>query len=249
MSWQAVDIVLLAGGHGLQTQGRRSHGRRRDHRQLHQRRHPHHRATWRWRELLRKKSQFVIAFGSCAHTGGIPGLANLHDREEIFRAVYLESVSTVNAPGTMPETTHRENGFTVTLPGFYNTVRTLDRRDRRRLLRARLPADAEDAGRDRRGAAYRRICLPRAPCWLRTAALCETCSRKDSKPDKLLLKEYKRPHQVILDEETCLLAQGVICLGPATRSRLRDPLHQRQHAVHRLFRTHQPRAWITAPRP
>jgi F420-non-reducing hydrogenase small subunit len=49
--------------------------------------------------LLRKKSQYVIAFGACAQTGGIPGLANLYTREEIFRTVYLESVSTTNARG------------------------------------------------------------------------------------------------------------------------------------------------------
>jgi F420-non-reducing hydrogenase small subunit len=48
-------------------------------------------------------------------------------------------------------------------------------------------------------------------------ALCEQCPRKDTRPEKLLLKEFKRPHQVVADPQTCLLAQGLVCLGPATR--------------------------------
>jgi len=48
-------------------------------------------------------------------------------------------------------------------------------------------------------------------------ALCETCPRKDTKPEKLALTEFKRPHQIIADPEKCLLAQGLLCLGPATR--------------------------------
>ena len=35
-------------------------------------------------KLLRNKSKTLVAFGSCAHTGGVPGLANLGDREEVF---------------------------------------------------------------------------------------------------------------------------------------------------------------------
>ena len=39
-------------------------------------------------ELLRRKSGAVVAFGSCAWLGGIPGLANLYSREEILERVY-----------------------------------------------------------------------------------------------------------------------------------------------------------------
>jgi F420-non-reducing hydrogenase small subunit len=49
-------------------------------------------------------------------------------------------------------------------------------------------------------------------------ALCEECPRKDSKPDKLSLSAFRRPQEILIDEEKCLLAQGLICLGPATRS-------------------------------
>ena len=45
--------------------------------------------------LLRRKSQILVAFGSCACEGCIPGLANFSSTEEIFKAVY-ESVSSEN---------------------------------------------------------------------------------------------------------------------------------------------------------
>jgi F420-non-reducing hydrogenase small subunit len=48
-------------------------------------------------------------------------------------------------------------------------------------------------------------------------ALCEECPRKESKPENLSLSQFKRPQEVLIDEEKCLLAQGLLCMGPATR--------------------------------
>jgi len=49
-------------------------------------------------------------------------------------------------------------------------------------------------------------------------ALCEECPRKETRPVDLAIAEFKRPHQALVDETKCLLAQGLACLGPATRS-------------------------------
>jgi F420-non-reducing hydrogenase small subunit len=49
-------------------------------------------------------------------------------------------------------------------------------------------------------------------------ALCDECPRKDTKPEKLSITEFKRPHQILIDHELCLLAQGLLCMGPATRT-------------------------------
>jgi F420-non-reducing hydrogenase small subunit len=48
--------------------------------------------------------------------------------------------------------------------------------------------------------------------------VCSECPRRDTKPEKLALKDIKRPYEVIADPEQCLLAQGLLCLGPATRA-------------------------------
>lgn len=167
--------------------------------------------------LLRRKSQLLFAFGSCSHLGGIPGLANLWDRESILRTAYAESPSTANPNGTAPQKLTKENGYSLSLPVLFDTVRTLDQvvdvdyyvpgcPPTPKILLAAL--DALLNGK-----------LPEKGAVLAPdQALCEECPRKESRPEQLSLAEFKRPHQVLIDETTCLLAQGVLCFGPATRA-------------------------------
>ncbi len=76
--------------------------------------------------LLRRKSQVMIAFGACAQLGGIPGLANLWNRDTILQRVYREGPTTANPENVLPQRHTKDNGRTVELPGFYDTVKTLD---------------------------------------------------------------------------------------------------------------------------
>ena len=48
-------------------------------------------------------------------------------------------------------------------------------------------------------------------------ALCDSCRRNKSKPERVAIREIKRIHEVEADPDVCFLAQGIICLGPATR--------------------------------
>ena len=58
-------------------------------------------------KMLREKSKVLIAYGACAYNGGIPGLANLYNREMIFDRVYLETPSTDNKEKYMPQTSYQ----------------------------------------------------------------------------------------------------------------------------------------------
>jgi F420-non-reducing hydrogenase small subunit len=167
--------------------------------------------------LLRKKSQLLIAFGACSQLGGVPGLANLWDRQTVMTAVYREAPSTINPEGTAPQAKHAHNGKqSVTLPTLFDTVKTLDQTVEvdyyvpgcpptpkvllqavQALLSGKLPEKGAVLAPD--------------------TALCEECPRKDTRPEKLTIKEWKRPHEILIDPEKCLLTQGLLCLGSATR--------------------------------
>jgi F420-non-reducing hydrogenase small subunit len=168
-------------------------------------------------KLLRRKSKLIIAYGSCAHLGGIPGLANQFAREEILKYVYEDSPSTVNETKLRPQLSYKPNGMAVTLPEFRNVVRTLDqvidvdyylpgcppvpkllKQAIDVLLSGKLP--------------------PKGTVLAPDIALCDECSRKATKPTDLSIAEFKRPHWIVIDPEKCLLAQGVVCMGPATRA-------------------------------
>jgi F420-non-reducing hydrogenase small subunit len=53
-------------------------------------------------KTLRAKSKVLVAFGACAALGGIPGMANVHNKEDLFRQAYQETFSTDNPDGIFP---------------------------------------------------------------------------------------------------------------------------------------------------
>lgn len=167
--------------------------------------------------LIRRKSQILIAYGSCAHMGGIPALANEFERAEILKYVYEDAPSVINTEKTYPETNFKDKAANITLPAFRNIVRTLDqvvdvdyylpgcpptpkllKQAVLTLLSGKLP--------------------PKGTVLAPDSALCEECPRKTSKPSDLAFDHFVRPHMILADPNKCLLAQGLICMGPATRS-------------------------------
>ena len=166
--------------------------------------------------LLRRKSKFVIAFGSCSHMGGVPGLANLWDRASIFAWYYHDAPSV--APGNVREPREhvRVPEGTLELPAFWDTVKTLDQViDVDYYLPGCPPTPKLLA--DAVGVLLRGDLPPKGSVLAGTRALCHECPLNESKPEKLLLKDIRRVHLTKVDPEKCLLAQGLLCLGPVTR--------------------------------
>ncbi len=165
--------------------------------------------------LLRQKSKLLVAFGSCAYMGGIPGLANLTSREKILETAYLRNPSIEWGNRVVPQPETRLNGKELEIPKFYRRVYKLDQvvdvdyyipgcppqpdRVRETLLavvKGELPPKGSVVG------AF-------------DHALCEDCPR--TKNEKKVKKFY-RPWEIKADPDTCLLEQGVLCCGVATRS-------------------------------
>ncbi len=165
-------------------------------------------------QLLRKKSKVLVAFGSCAHEGCIPGLANLYDKNDIFHTVYRDNPSTENPNDVYPQTESQVPEGTLYLPLFYHTVRTLDQTVP---VDYYLPGCPPEADRiwDALSAILEHKLPPQGSVLGDDTTVCDTCPRKRSEKK---IKHFKRTWQVIPDPETCLLEQGLLCCGIATRA-------------------------------
>ena len=167
--------------------------------------------------LLRQKSQIIVAFGSCAHMGGIPGLGNLFTRDAIFQRVYKEVPTVENPDGSTPQERTAVDIGELTLPEFSDTVKTLDQV---------IPVDYYLPGcpppPDLIMKAVNAIIegeLPEKGAVLASDnPLCDTCPRAEERREGVSIQEIKRPHEIKLSPWKCFLEQGIICLGSVTRS-------------------------------
>jgi F420-non-reducing hydrogenase small subunit len=165
-------------------------------------------------KLLRQKSKTLVAFGSCAQEGCIPGLANLHDRKEIFNKVYLESKSISNPKRVLPKTTFEVKEGVLKIPEFYDTVKTLDQTVDVDYYLPGCPPPVKLIANAVEAIAKNQL-PPKGSVLAPLKSVCDECPRK--KDNKRISKIY-RVYEKIPEPEKCLLEQGIICMGPATRS-------------------------------
>jgi F420-non-reducing hydrogenase small subunit len=167
--------------------------------------------------LLRQKSQYLIAYGSCAVSGGIPGLANQFAREQLFAFNYVQAPTVVNSTATCPASSCPNNGHGMTLPELHHVVRTLDQVVEVDFYVPGCPP-TPNLTKVAITALLEGKLPPKGSVLAPDIALCHECERRQTKPADLSIKEFKRPHQVLADPSICFLAQGIVCLGPGTRS-------------------------------
>jgi F420-non-reducing hydrogenase small subunit len=167
-------------------------------------------------QLLRRKSQFLIAFGACAQLGGIPGLANQFTREQIFQFVYEEAPTTINESKARPIPAFKNNGHGLALPELRNTVRALDQVVEVDYYVPGCPPTPQIT-KTAISALLSGMLPPKGSVLAPEIALCDECPRKATKPIDVSFNEFKRPHLVKMDPDKCLLAQGIVCMGPSTR--------------------------------
>ena len=169
--------------------------------------------------LLRQKSKVLVAYGSCAYEGCIPALSNLTTKNATFNKVYIDNPSIDNPSGIFPQTVTEVPEGELELPYFYNTVKALDQ-----------VVDVDY---------YLPGCPPEPPqIWavlqvvvagltqgaplppkgsivgVTDVAVCEECPLE--KNEKTITRFY-RPYEITPEPDLCLLEQGLVCMGPATR--------------------------------
>jgi F420-non-reducing hydrogenase small subunit len=164
--------------------------------------------------LMRQKSKVLVAFGSCAHEGCIPGLANVTNREEIFQTAYHDTPSTDNPDGVRPQTETEVDEGMLYLPLFYDTVKTLGQTVEVDYFLPGCPPEPDRIWDAVVAILENKLPEPGAVIGA-TTTVCNDCPRTR---DEKKITEFKRTWEIIPDPETCLLEQGLVCAGIATRA-------------------------------
>jgi len=167
-------------------------------------------------QLMRRKSKVLVSFGSCATEGCIPGLSNMNTRQEVFDTVYKEGSSTapVNPQDVRPQPETKVPEGTLHLPIFYDTLKTLDQTVDVDYYLPGCPPEAENIWKAIVAILEGKL-PPKGSVIGMNTTVCDECKRKRNEKK---IKKFYRTWQIIPDEETCLLEQGLLCCGIATRA-------------------------------
>ena len=170
-------------------------------------------------KLLRRKSKILVAFGSCANEGCMPALGNLTSVQELVDTAFT-TISTENPNNIRPQPTWQAPEGELHIPTMFPAVRTLDQV---------VPVDYYIPGCPPESHQIAAVIdlviqvlqgnaqLPPAGAVIGAghSTVCDECERKR---DVKKIKKFDRIQNVMIDAELCILEQGVICSGPATRS-------------------------------
>ncbi len=170
--------------------------------------------------LLRDKSVVLCAFGSCASEGCIPGLANFYDKQSIMEYVYKLSPSLEPGNGIMPQPEVKVAEGMVHIPFLWNTVRTLPQVvDVDYIIPGCPPQSNQIAAVIDAVVDILKNSKPLPPKGTVLGAseksCCDECPRQRNVKK---IKKFIRPFEKVTDPDLCLMEQGIVCLGPATRS-------------------------------
>lgn len=171
--------------------------------------------------IMREKCQILIAYGACAHMGGIPGLANVTTKTAILEKVYKKTFSVINEEGVMPQEHYTdEKGHELTLPFFFEDVLSLDDIVDVDYYVPACPPTMDinmqilNVVKDfvEKGTPL----PPKGTVIASERTLCDECKR--TRPEKIEIDKFVRVHELDFDQDKCFLEQGVVCLGPASRA-------------------------------
>jgi F420-non-reducing hydrogenase small subunit len=165
--------------------------------------------------LLRKKSQLLIAYGSCSSGGCIPALSNLSTRADHIRTNYLDSPSLDNPDAVIPRTVTVMPEGELDLPAFFETVKTLAQVVEVDYFLPGCPPESHQIWAVAESVIQGKPLPPRhSVIGAGHSTVCDECEKK--KTDKAISK-FHRTYEIIPDPSQCLLEQGLVCMGVATR--------------------------------
>ncbi len=171
-------------------------------------------------KLLRQKSKLLVAFGSCACEGCIPGLANLSPVGEIVHTAF-NTITTDNPYEIYPRTSFDVPEGELHIPKLSKILRPLDQVVDVDYYMPGCPPESHQIAavidlviQVINGKAE----LPPKGMVIGAghSTVCDECPRARNVK---MIKTFKRIQDIApVDPTLCILEQGVPCNGPATRS-------------------------------
>ncbi|MHB9093157.1 MAG: NADH-quinone oxidoreductase subunit B family protein [Eubacteriales bacterium] len=155
---------------------------------------------------IREKSKILIALGTCACFGGISGIRNIFERQELLNTAYVEAPSVID--GKVPGSS--------SIPEFLDNVKP---------IHSYVKVDYYIPGCPPLPSMIKDVLFalvkgeePALP----KKSLCDECGREHREmlsPKREFLTDSVVSVMELetIDPDKCFLEQGVLCMGPATR--------------------------------
>ena len=171
-------------------------------------------------KLLRRKSKIIVAFGSCACEGCVPGLSNLRPVGELVHTAF-NTITTDNPNEIYPRTSFDVPEGELHIPGLEPILRPLDQVVDVDYYMPGCPPESHQI------AAVIELVIqvvngqaelpPKgAVIGAGNSTVCDECPRARNIK---LIQAFNRIQDIApLDPTLCILEQGIPCNGPATRS-------------------------------
>jgi F420-non-reducing hydrogenase small subunit len=169
--------------------------------------------------LLRRKSQILVAFGSCACEGCIPGLGNLYGAQSLLESSFA-TLTTENPLRVIPQSVTCVPEGELHLPKLLPYLKTLDQVVEVDYYVPGCPPESPQIAAvvDLLIQAFRdgvRLPPRGAVLGAGNSTVCDECPRKKSEKR---ITAFRRIGTFQPNLEECLLEQGILCSGIATRS-------------------------------
>jgi F420-non-reducing hydrogenase small subunit len=160
--------------------------------------------NWKLAELMRSRVNTLISMGSCAGTGGVPALANQYLLEDLYERVYRGNSTTDAGPTPSGD-----------VPALLDRVYALHE-----VVKVDLELPGCPTTPDMFVAALMHL-IKGTPFAVSEKSVCDACP---TIREKKAVSELRRPLEPIegvgepLNTVRCLMEQGFLCNGPATRA-------------------------------
>jgi len=161
-------------------------------------------------KLVRSKSRVLIAYGTCAIYGGIPGLRALINASQTLKEI--SSTTTTVEEVRLPRVAE--------LPDLLDRVKSLiDVVEPDVIAPGCPPSDSVNETLVDILVDYAKGAKLEGKVFIGDPnSLCSKCERKPPELSKISMPGIRRLHELKLVEDKCFLEQGVLCMGPVTRA-------------------------------